>query len=85
MEFEFRLFILISIFLEDLNLSSAFPKERYERVRYEDLVSDPVKTILDLYFYLGIPIHSQMLDDVVKHFNAETVHTKKRYKEQESL
>ena len=70
---------LISIFLEDLNLSSAFPKERYKRVRYEDLVLNPVKTIMDLYFYLGIPIQSQMLEDVVKHFNAETVQTQIRY------
>ena len=69
---------LISIFLEDLNLSSAFPKERYKRVRYEDLVLNPVKTIMDLYFYLGIPIQSQMLEDVVKHFNAETVQTQIR-------
>ena len=66
------------IFLEDFNLSSAFPQDRYKRVRYEDLVSNPVETIIDLYFYLGIPIKSKMIGDVVKHFNAETVGTKIR-------
>ena len=66
------------MFLEDFNLSSAFPQDRYKRVRYEDLVSNPIETIIDLYFYLGIPINSKMIGDVVKHFNAETVGTKIR-------
>ena len=66
------------MFLEDFKLSSAFPKDRYKRVRYEDLVSNSVETIRELYFHLGIPIQSKIIGDVVKHFNAETVSTKIR-------
>ena len=47
---------------------------RYRRVKYEDLVSDPEGTMRDLYTFAGIPVTSEMLTSVNKHFNAELLH-----------
>ena len=57
--------------LGDLQDSTDLPRHRYRRVRYEDLVSDPQGTMMDLYTFAGIPVTSEMLKSVNQHFNAE--------------
>ena len=63
---------------DDFMLSSALPPERYKLVKYENLVSDPKRTMLDLYSFAGVPVTKQMLVSVNQHFNAE-LFNKKRY------
>ena len=63
---------------DDLMLSSALPADKYKLVKYEDLVSDPRRTMLDLYSFAGIPVTQQMLVSINQHFNAELLN-KKRY------
>ena len=59
-------------------LSSALSPDRYKLVRYEELVSDPKRTMLDLYSFAGITVTQQMLVSINQHFNAELLF-KKRY------
>ena len=63
---------------DDLNLSSALPPDRYKLVKYEELVSEPKRTMLDLYSFAGVPVTNQMLVSINQHFNAELLN-KKRY------
>ena len=42
-------------------LSSSLPEESYKRVKYEDLVSDPVVTMLELFLHLGVPVSRAMI------------------------
>ena len=63
---------------DDLMLSSALPADKYKLVKYEELVSDPRRTMLDLYSFAGIPVTQQMLVSINQHFNAELLN-KKRY------
>ena len=62
---------------DDLMLSSALPADRYKLVKYEDLVSDPRRTMLDLYSFADIPVTQQMLVSINQHFNAELLNKKR--------
>ena len=42
-------------------MSSSLPEESYKRVKYEDLVSDPVVTMLELFLHLGVPVSRAMI------------------------
>ena len=62
----------------DIMLRSALSPDRYKLVKYEELVSDPKRTMLDLYSFAGITVTQQMLVSINQHFNAELLY-KKRY------
>ena len=58
-------------FLEDLLSSPLVPHNNYIRVKYEDLQANPIKTIIDLYDFIGVPVSTEMLEEAKQHFNAE--------------
>lgn len=62
----------------DIMLRSALSPDRYKLVKYEELVSDPKRTMLDLYSFAGITVTQQMLVSINQHFNAELLY-RKRY------
>ena len=62
----------------DIMVSSALSPDRYKLVKYEELVSDPKRTMLDLYSFAGIAVTQQMLVSINQHFNAELLY-RKRY------
>ena len=39
-----------------------------------------MKTIIDLYAFIGVPVYPQMLSKVKEHFNAEKLTKDSRYK-----
>ena len=62
--------------LDDLLNSPRVPRENYKRVRYEDLNANPIKTIVDLYGFIGVPVSPEMLDKLKEHFNKENTNRK---------
>ena len=59
--------------LEDLLISPRVPRGNYRRVRYEDLNASPIKTIVDLYGFIGVPVSLEMLENMMQHFNKDKV------------
>ena len=57
--------------LEDLLSSPLVPHNNYIRVKYEDLQANPIKTIIDLYDFIGVPVSTEMLEEAKQHFNAK--------------
>ena len=62
--------------LDDLLNSPRVPRENYKRVRYEDLNANPIKIIVDLYGFIGVPVSPEMLDKLKEHFNKENTNRK---------
>ena len=56
---------------DDLELGAKLDTAQYRRVRYEDLVADPMHVMESLYAWLGIPVSSDMQHKVYLHFHAE--------------
>lgn len=61
----------LTSFSDDLKQSRHIPGDRYKLVKYEDLISEPEGTMMDLYSFAGIPVSKKMLVKINHHFNAE--------------
>jgi len=59
--------------LDDLQIGKLLPPEKYKLVRYEDLVTNPMGIMTDIYQFLGIPFTNLMKAYVYKHFHAENI------------
>ena len=62
--------------LDDLLNSPRVPRDNYKRVRYEDLNANPIKIIVDLYGFIGVPVSPEMLEKLKEHFNNENTNGK---------
>ena len=67
----FAIVFIRSIFSDDLKLRYLISGDRYRLVKYEDLISDPEGTMMELYSFAGIPVSKKMLVKINHHFNAE--------------
>merc|ERR1712055_439820 len=59
--------------LDDMQLEKSLPKERYVRVRYEDLVDETEKTLEGIYSHLGLPWTEHVRKVIWSHTHAENV------------
>ena len=59
--------------LEDLLNSPKVLHGNYKRVKYEDMNADPIKTMNDLYDFIGVPMSQEMIENTKEHFNYENV------------
>jgi len=59
--------------LDDMKLEDRLPRERYIRVRYEDLVDDTDKTLENIYSHIGLPWTEHVRKVIWSHTHAENV------------
>jgi len=58
---------------EDLLNSPKVLHGNYKRVKYEDINADPIKTMNELYDFIGVPMSQEMIENIKEHFNYENV------------
>ena len=59
--------------LEDLLNSPQVLHGNYKRIKYEDMNADPIKTVDELYDFIGVPMSQEMIENIKEHFHYEKV------------
>ena len=59
--------------LEDIRLGSKLSPSLYRLVRYEDLTTDPLAVMRDLYQFIGTNMTQKVSEKIEAHFHAENI------------
>jgi len=56
---------------EDLRLEKTLPSSKYIRVKYEDLVDQPSKTVFSIFNHLNLPYTKEVQESLYRHTHAQ--------------